>query len=43
MALHIGLIGAGAVSHPHPRAFNRSPLVEQVTLADPDSGAIEQL
>lgn len=43
MGLHIGLIGAGAVSHPHLRAFNRSPLVQRVTVADPDSGAIKRL
>lgn len=43
MGLHIGLIGAGAVSHSHLRAFNHSPLVQRVTVADPDSGAIERL
>ena len=43
MGLHIGLIGAGSVSYPHLRAFNRSPLVERVTVADPDSRAIERL
>jgi len=43
VGLHIGLIGAGAVSHPHLRAFNRSPLVQRVTVADPDSGAIKRL
>jgi len=43
MRLHIGVVGAGSVSHPHLRAFNRSLLVGQVTVADPDSRAIERL
>ncbi len=43
MKLHIGVVGAGSVSHPHLRAFNRNPLVERVTVADPNSRAIERL
>jgi predicted dehydrogenase len=43
MGLHIGIIGAGSVSYPHLRAFNRSSLVERVTVADLDPRALDRL